>query len=131
MLILVSISSSVSQLLEPAQRWKIQNSIWTSYSFLGKDGKFLVFVPEELCTYILGLQRQPVVFSPPQREAGWGSEPPTSWISMWPPPVAWSSLRQDAGLFRLPSALAPSPMTRGVTAFPVLISLLVMMKRGR
>ena len=45
MLILVSISSSVSQLLEPAQWWKIQNSIWTSYSFLGKDGKFLVFVP--------------------------------------------------------------------------------------
>lgn len=88
MLILVSISSSVSQLLEPAQWWKIQNSIWTSYSFLGKDGKFLVFVPEELCTYILGLQRQPVVFSPPQREAGSGSEPPSSWISMWPPPVA-------------------------------------------
>ena len=131
MLILVSISSSVSQLLEPAQWWKIQNSIWTSYSFLGKDGKFLVFVPEELCTYILGLQRQPVVFSPPQREAGSGSEPPSSRISMWPLPVAWSSPRQDAGPFRLPSALAPSPVTRGVTTFPVLISLLVMMKRGR
>lgn len=88
MLILVSVSSSLSQLLGPAQRQKIQNLIWMSYSFLGKDGKFLVFVPEELYTYIWGPQRQPVVFPAPQREAGRGSEPPTSWISMWPSPVA-------------------------------------------
>lgn len=88
MLIVVSVSSSGSQLLGLSQWRKIQNSIWMSYSFWGKHGKFLVFVPEELCTYVLGPQRQPVVFPPPQREAGRGSEPPTSWISMWPPPVA-------------------------------------------